>query len=182
MQCNLCRKETTNPRFCSKSCAAKFNNKKFPKRKLAKICTKCENLVKSHRHTLCSIHFEEYRERFKNDKTLKEYREKASVSGKHPSWINAHVRGFARSWLKHLTDRPCAKCGYELHVELAHIKGLSEFDENTLLSEVNSENNVIQLCPNCHWEFDNLPRDGIFTKLLKDLNKISPGSLQASYP
>ena len=32
------------------------------------------------------------------------------------------------------------------------------YDDSALLGEVNSEDNAIQLCPNCHWEFDNLPR------------------------
>ena len=67
---------------------------------------------------------------------------------------------------------PCAKCGYDKHVELAHIKPISKFGDESKLSDVNSENNVIQLCPNCHWEFDNLPRSGIFTELLKNLGKV----------
>lgn len=91
-----------------------------------------------------------------------EYRNKGSVKDKHPSWLNAHVRGFARSWLKHLTELPCAKCGYDLHVELAHIKAVTEFDDDALLTDINNTDNVIQLCPNCHWEFDNLDRENFW--------------------
>jgi hypothetical protein len=32
MLCKNCDKETSNEKFCSRSCAACFNNKKFPKR------------------------------------------------------------------------------------------------------------------------------------------------------
>lgn len=32
MQCLYCSKETTNPKYCSKRCAAIYNNTKFPKR------------------------------------------------------------------------------------------------------------------------------------------------------
>ena len=53
----------------------------------------------------------------------------------------------------------CANCGYDKHVELAHIKAVADFDDDTLLSVVNSPDNVLSLCPNCHWEFDNLPRE-----------------------
>jgi len=39
MKCLECNIETENPKFCSKSCSAKFNNKKFPKRKTNKTQT-----------------------------------------------------------------------------------------------------------------------------------------------
>lgn len=91
--------------------------------------------------------------------------------GKHNSWVNVPIRGLARDWLRHLKELPCAKCGYSLHVELAHIKQISSYSDDTKISEVNAEENVIQLCPNCHWEFDNLPRKGLFTDLLLANNK-----------
>lgn len=49
---------------------------------------------------------------------------------------------------------PCAVCGYTKHVELAHKRALQDFPDDALLSEVNARGNVIQLCPNCHWELD----------------------------
>ena len=90
--------------------------------------------------------------------TIGEYRDRPSVRDKHPSWSNTHIRSFARSWFRYKTKLPCAHCGYDKHVELAHIKDIASFPDDALLSEVNSEDNIIQLCPNCHWEFDNLPR------------------------
>lgn len=48
--CNQCGQETNNPAFCSRSCSAKYNNHKFPKRKnkdLATInCVECKALFK----------------------------------------------------------------------------------------------------------------------------------------
>lgn len=170
-KCACCDKETTNPRFCSRTCAAKVTNKETPKRRLTKQCKKCKDIVRNCRSTLCEKHFQEHSKRFVTDFTIKDYQEKPSVKGKHPSWINSHIRLFARSWLKYMTKLPCACCGYDKHVELAHIKPVSSFDENTLISVVNSEANVIQLCPNCHWEFDNLPREGKFIDLLNSLSK-----------
>lgn len=165
---NDCINLTSNPRFCSKSCAAKTTNRESPKRKLTRTCIKCTNIIRNRGSLLCKLHHEE---KFQRDSTLGEYRNRISVKGKHSSYANVHVRSFARTWLKHLRELPCAKCGYELHVELAHIKSISEFSDEDKLSDVNKESNVIQLCPNCHWEFDNLPRDGLFAQLLKDLNK-----------
>ena len=165
--CLHCGIETTNPKFCSKSCSAIYTNKHFPKRKTTRKCTKCENTVANYRTTLCEQHLEDYKNSvdYKN-LTIGEYREMQSVKGKHPSWLHSHIRNFARSWLKELKDKSCAFCGYDKHVELAHIKGISKFEDKALLSEINSKDNVIQLCPNCHWEFDNLPRsEKIFSRL-----------------
>jgi hypothetical protein len=158
MNCLHCQAETLNPKFCSRSCAATYNNIHFPKQKTKKICLVCSESVLSHKHNRCAQHWKEYQHNLHRNKTIGEYRNKVSVKGKHPSWIHSHIRSFARSWLRDLVDLPCAHCGYDKHVELAHIKAVSEFDDSILLSEVNSKENVIQLCPNCHWEFDNLPR------------------------
>lgn len=49
----------------------------------------------------------------------------------------------------------CAICGYSNHIEVAHIKSVAEFDNNITIAEINSLSNLIALCPNHHWEFDN---------------------------
>jgi len=38
---------------------------------------------------------------------------------------------------------------------VCHIKAVSDFDENTPIVIINSIDNLMALCPNCHWEFDN---------------------------
>jgi len=168
--CLNCNKETANPKFCSRSCSATVTNREHPKKIRTRVCRVCTNLVMHSRTVFCEEHFYERKtsETYKK-MTLEDYRNTISVAGKHPSWVHAHIRNFARSWLKHLKTLPCASCGYDKHVELAHIKALSSFPDSALLGEVNSEDNIIQLCPNCHWEFDNLPReDKLFSRLLKD--------------
>jgi len=158
MQCLNCQKETTNPKFCSRACAQSLNNKLYPKRLRKTKCTKCDNITKSYRHSLCEEHWKEYmstrRESIEN-KTLSDYWNLKSLEKLHASSKNAHIRLLARSWFKELTSKPCAKCGYDKHVELCHIKPISSFPESSTLAEVNNANNLIQLCPNCHWELDN---------------------------
>lgn len=48
----------------------------------------------------------------------------------------------------------CWLCGYDKHIEIAHIKAVSDFDDSSLISEINDIHNLIPLCPNHHWEFD----------------------------
>lgn len=49
----------------------------------------------------------------------------------------------------------CHICGYDKHVEIAHIKAVSDFDNDVLIKDINSKDNLIALCPNHHWEYDN---------------------------
>jgi len=48
----------------------------------------------------------------------------------------------------------CVICGYTKHVEIAHIKAVSEFGDDATLEEINHINNLVGLCPNHHWEYD----------------------------
>ena len=157
-QCLNCGINTNNPKYCSRSCAAINTNKSHPKRRLTKICNECDKIVYSYRHSKCEEHYNIYiqnkRSNFLNT-PLKEYWQKDSIKHLHPSSKNAHIRGLARSMNKDIIKLPCAKCGYDKHVEICHIKPIRDFNEESTIAEVNSKENIIQLCPNCHWEFDN---------------------------
>lgn len=82
--------------------------------------------------------------------TLEETREKRNYQ------VNSRIRELARKvFEKSGIEKKCVHCGYDKHIEICHIKGISEFDKNTVISEINDINNLIALCPNCHWELDN---------------------------
>ena len=49
----------------------------------------------------------------------------------------------------------CAICGYNKHIEIAHIKSVSSFNDEATIGEINSIDNLIALCPTHHWEYDN---------------------------
>lgn len=49
----------------------------------------------------------------------------------------------------------CPVCGYTNHIEVAHIKAVADFSNDSLITEINDPSNLIGLCPNHHWEFDN---------------------------
>ena len=154
--CPNCGTETKNPKFCSKSCSAVVNNKLHPKRISQRKCIVCGAKTMSYAHARCAEHYAAFKAG--STKTIGEMRHALCNRGRHPSWIHAAVRKHARYMHRVLLQRPCAKCGYTKHVELAHVKSLTAFPDETPLRVVNAAENVIQLCPNCHWEFDNLPR------------------------
>lgn len=69
------------------------------------------------------------------------------------------VRQMARKCVKDSgSNMVCTKCSYDKHVEVSHIKAICDFDLSTPLSEVNHISNLLLLCPNCHWEHDNLEK------------------------
>lgn len=68
---------------------------------------------------------------------------------KSSAWNLVRARARAAS-----PESPCQNCGYDKHTEVCHIKDISTFSEDTLISVVNSPDNLVRLCPNCHWEFD----------------------------
>jgi len=55
----------------------------------------------------------------------------------------------------------CQKCGYDKHVEVCHIKPISAFNLEDSIEQVNSWDNLLILCPNCHWEHDNADKPSL---------------------
>lgn len=146
--CLVCNNTTTNPRFCSRSCSAKHTNTINPKRKLTKQCKGCNNIVRYNRNycKICRPHTQN------KDMTLGE----AIYTKHHVSSAYCLVRTRARMIAKKLGWKSCKNCGYSKHIEIAHIKAIGDFPKETLLSVINDPTNLAPLCPNCHWEFDNL--------------------------
>jgi hypothetical protein len=160
--CECCNKEfqkqktevqKTRANFCSRSCAAKVNNRKFPKRSKANLeALICEcGRKKDRRSKSCANCLKEKLSNKTKGDFL--YSNSTNVVSK---WVRVreNARTVARN--NHLYELGCKFCGYSKHVEIAHIKPINEFDNNAKISEINDISNLIQLCPNCHWEFDNL--------------------------
>jgi hypothetical protein len=68
---------------------------------------------------------------------------------------NSIQKNARRIYFENVNNPKCIVCGYNKHVEVAHIKPVSDFNNNTTIREINSLSNLIGLCPNHHWEYDN---------------------------
>ncbi len=165
-QCNTeirAGKHTKRRKFCSQKCAHDS------RKKVRSLCSECKTVrVKSARAKFCSYlcsvrHIESTDftkgELFKNRKNWQ--------SARSTIQKNARLVYFA------LNEKPaCEVCGYVNHVEVAHRKSVSSFDASCALSEINDIANLIGLCPNHHWEFDNgmlAPRG---SKTLRQLGRV----------
>lgn len=147
--CLHCQTSTTNAKFCSSNCSAKYNQALdlTTKRKLKKLCLSCETQI-SKKFKYCS-----------NCNPCKGFGDislqDAMYEYLHKSSAFALVRTRARVELKKRGVSSCLHCGYNLHIEACHVKPLADYPLDTLISVVNSEDNLIGLCCNCHWELDN---------------------------
>jgi len=143
-KCLCCNKLTQNPKFCSRSCSAKITNKMIPKRKKKiNYCSSCGN-ERLNRAKICTSCIDKKRHRHTTLDLSHKYRGNC-------------IRSRARSIMKHI--KSCASCGYMKHVEVCHIKPIKSFPQYSKIDTINDISNLIVLCPNCHWELDNINED-----------------------
>jgi hypothetical protein len=147
-KCLHCNKETNNPKFCSSSCAARYNNSHFPKRRRQHYFCKSCGAETGYRRSYCKSCDPTKPKNF-GIVTIAEVRLRARYQA------NAWIRKLARR-VYFSSDKPrcCSVCGYSKHFEVCHVRPIQAFPENTPMSVVNSPENLIALCPNCHWELD----------------------------
>ena len=159
--CPQCGKNHTNPKFCSKSCSATYTNARRSAetyRKPEGKCKDCGTAISRQRTRCASCNGEWHTSRVLSDAvTLEEA--VLRYKNQHPSSAYALVRTRARKVMKR-TGRYgiCEWCGYDKHTEACHKKAISDFPPSATLTEINDPDNLMALCPNCHWEHDKLDR------------------------
>jgi predicted HNH restriction endonuclease len=146
--CLACGKPTINPKFCCRSCATSYNNKFYKKRKKKqRYCLVCGEKV-TNRKRYCDEHNKQF-----VDWSKITYSE---AIGKRNYQRNSRIRTLARKdYLKSNLPKKCAICGYDKYFHVCHKKPISDHKEGTFVSEINRLDNLVALCPNHHWEFDN---------------------------
>lgn len=148
--------------FCSKSCSNKgvIRRTKTLKKcsyeqcneyveySFSKFCKKCKTIGRHHSKINNGKLYTEI--------TLGEYLQNKSDRNCQIAGPNKfdRIRGYARSMFNNIKQKQCVRCGWAHHVEVCHIKPISSFSETALISEINDINNLILLCPNCHWLHD----------------------------
>ena len=78
---------------------------------------------------------------------------KAKDAIKHPSYYRGYLNSITRLLNAHC-PRICQPCGYDKHVEYCHVRPIKEFLDFTTVQKVSGPENILVLCPNCHWEYD----------------------------
>lgn len=157
MKCLYCKSETSNPKFCSKSCSAKYNNVTFPKRKIiSRKCKECGKPIPISRDKNGKV-----KRKFLCDSCNPNIIDWNTITKKEMKLRRNYqaysaIRELARK-IYRKSDKPkeCIICGYSIYYEVCHKKAISSFSDETTISEINSLDNLIALCPNHHYELDN---------------------------
>ena len=142
--------EIRKKKFCNHTCSAKFNNKLKQKKK--NFCSICSKPVKRTTKKCNSCYINE---KIKDSQKII----KSELFNKCKNWQSARstIQKMARRiYLQSDKPKKCEICGYDKHYEVCHIKSVSDFDGADTLGMINSIDNLRALCPNHHWEFDNI--------------------------
>jgi hypothetical protein len=168
-------------KFCSKSCAATYNNRRKPKRVAQKQghCERCGKEIQYRQRTDRKGSKQGYiKVRFclecrpiaigegiskRNGKknglnydllsgmTKGEILELCEGS---PYWSRLKIGCHAKTTFKRgKREKICSRCGFP-HATVSHKHPVSEFPDTALIKEINDPKNLVSLCPNCHWMWD----------------------------
>lgn len=162
--------------FCSHSCSAIYSNTSRKKLYFSAICKNCKKPFTIKRatknmpkRTLCPGCLYDLKHCFSiNSLTKKE------LFSQRKNWQSA--RSSIRNHAEHIYKssnklKVCIVCGYSKHYEVSHLKSVSSFSDDTLISEINNIDNLIALCPTHHWEYDHNELDKPIIEYVKEQKK-----------
>lgn len=140
--CILCESQTKNPKYCSRSCAAKVNNSKSPKRKrVVTNCLNCENALSGNQKKYCC------------SRCSQRHRRNQSVN----AWLSGEDLGLTsagilkpglKEWLISERGEQCQKCGWnERHPTLDKVPLVADHVDGNHRN--NRPHNIRLICPNC---------------------------------
>jgi predicted nucleic acid-binding Zn ribbon protein len=146
--CIQCGNATDKEKFCSPVCAESHYKASLQRKNAKRIYhCKCCGVPIALRRTTCDacnqnlINWETY--------PIGKIRHKTTYQ------VNAQVRQLARRiYANAKLPEVCRRCGYDKHVEICHLRGISTFPDETPIAVINRLENLVALCPNCHWELD----------------------------
>ena len=148
MKCLQCGKETGNPKFCSRSCSAIYNNKGIKRHgNNTTICPMCGGNKSLTSETCLNC--------FRIRTTVKQGKRKLEeVIRDNSKYKCEQVRRHAHAVMRDFSnkEKKCEVCGYDIYLELCHIKPIVDFDFEDLLEDINNLDNLMWLCPNHHKE------------------------------
>lgn len=140
-------------KFCNRSCATAYNNTKSPKRlSIQNTCSSCGSAIGPRKTNMCRTCADARAADIAGLVTKGELFSKRNGYQSARSQIRKHA--FV-AYKRSCKPESCAICSYSTHIDVCHIQPVSSFGNSATLSEINHPDNLIGLCPNHHWEYDN---------------------------
>lgn len=143
MECIQCQEETSNPKFCSSSCSATFNNQRRSKKRYG-VCRVCSKPLSRGAGKYCSI-LCQYEEKYLN--YIEGWLNGTESGHTGANLLSRHVK----RWLREQQGDACALC-HRTHWKNDEYEGEIplEGDHINGNSEDSSRGNVRMVCPTCH--------------------------------
>ena len=141
--------DTKKKSFCSYSCSSTFNSRRRYA-SIEKNRCQCGKVIRK-KYKQCI-------ECLQGERQATRPITKGELFKRRSTWQSArtYIRNVShRNMEESKRDKVCFCCQYSKHVEIAHIKSVSSFSDDTTIHEICSVDNLVYLCPNCHWEYDN---------------------------
>lgn len=161
MNCIRCNEITQNSKFCSKSCAATYNNRKYPKRKLSKSCKSCDTKIPYNRK-FCDVCLCVSKYRCAKHMVFKKlYKSGKRKCIKCNSEYQSENRRNKILKLKKMAGGQCQICNYSKSTYGLHFHHLDPTEKEFNIGHGNNRSfkrmqneaaKCILLCANCHAE------------------------------
>lgn len=152
LNCGKLLNNNYRSKFCNHSCSAIYNNKLRGNNEICDkniICPICGGK----KHYL-SDKCHECDNKLKNEKLLNRKLSDFIENKKYTTILCSTIRKNARKMMDiYNKEKVCAYCKnheFDEILEVHHIKGILEFDLDSTIGEINSEENLVWLCPNHH--------------------------------
>ena len=142
-ECPQCSQEVPKDnKFCNQSCAAKYNNVRYPKRRqTVRYCKNCSGRLTGRALTYCTTDCQQA------------YKQSAYIN----SWINGEIDGLStigtcsvrvKRWLRETRGDKCEKCGWaEVNPYTNKIPLVADHIDGEWRN--NRPENLQLICPNC---------------------------------
>lgn len=112
------------------------------------ICSVCGKPLSKSTSKICRACYEESRST--GNKTLEYYIGDHNYLTSKCQQIRADARKVLENSKREKVCEYCRNHEFDEILEVHHLKGILEFSKDTLIKEINNENNLVWLCPNHH--------------------------------
>lgn len=139
--------EVKQKKFCTIRCSAAFNNRGKERKwdiKFCNICKKRINYKSEHCAKCCNI----VKENYTLGRTLGELKIRRNFN--YHSWRSTMGDNAVAVFKKSGRPYECLVCGSKKKIHIHHIKSISSFPDNVLISEINDLDNLMACCPKHH--------------------------------
>lgn len=148
--------------YCSRSCSAKRNNSKYPKREREIFVCACGKEMSRNASRCIECVRLSRKDSLKKSIASLGQKRLAELFSEHPVWPKSRVyrKVTAHARRKHEKPETCDNCDWKYSLVWHHIRPVSDFPDTATVGEVNDRKNLSCLCPNCHGyvhEFGKLP-------------------------